>query len=86
MYKPFSHKKASKYYESLDYKTAKRINRAIEDMTKNPFEGRNIKRLKGRLTGKYRYALGDLRIVYRVDVEERTILIEAIGPRVDVYK
>lgn len=86
MYKPFLHKRASKYYESLDDKTAKRINKAIGDMTKNPFEGRHIKRLRGKLEGKYRYAVGDLRIVYRVNAEERIILIGAIGPRGDVYK
>ena len=86
MYKPFPHKRASKYYESLDDKTARRINKAIGDMIKNPFEGRHIKRLRGRLEGKYRYAVGSLRIVYRVNAEERTILIEAIGPRGDVYK
>ena len=86
MYKAFLHRRASKYYEGLDDKTARRINKAIGDVTKNPFEGRHIRRLRGRLEGKCRYAVGDLRIVYRVDAEERTILIEAIGPRGDVYK
>jgi len=86
MYKVFPHKKAVKYYESLDDKTAERINKAIEAMSKNPLEGPHIKRLKGIHEGKYRYAVGDLRIVYRVNVENKTILIEAIGPRGDIYK
>jgi len=30
--------------------------------------------------------VGDLRIVYRVNSEEKTVLIEAIGPRGDIYK
>ena len=34
MYKPFFHKKASNYYKSLDDKTARRVNKAIGDMTK----------------------------------------------------
>ena len=63
MYKIFPHKKAAKYYESLDDKTAKRINKAIEAITRNPLEGPHIKRLKGTLEGKYRYVVGDLRIV-----------------------
>jgi len=83
MYKPFFHKKASKHYKSLDDRTG---NKAIGDMTKIPFEGTHIKRLRGKLEGKYRYAIGDLRIVYQVKAEEGTILIEAIGPRGDVYK
>ncbi|MDP3028064.1 MAG: type II toxin-antitoxin system RelE/ParE family toxin [Deltaproteobacteria bacterium] len=86
MYKIFPHKRAVKYYESLDDKTAKRINKAVEAMSRNPLEGPHIKRLRGTQEGKYRYAVGDLRIVYSVNVEEKTILIEAIGPRGDIYK
>ncbi|KAF0143288.1 MAG: hypothetical protein FD156_2762 [Nitrospirae bacterium] len=47
MYKAFPHKKAAKYYESLDNKTAERINKAIEAISKNPLEGPHIKRLRG---------------------------------------
>ena len=46
MYKISLHKKAIKYYQSLDNNTAKRINKAIDEMRKNPLEGANIKRLK----------------------------------------
>ena len=84
MYNVFPHKKAVKYYESLDDKTAKRINKATEAISRNPLEGLHIKRLKGTLEGKYRYAVGDLRIVYGVNEEEKTVLIEAIGPRGDI--
>ena len=86
MYKVFPHKKAVKYYESLDDNTAKRINKAIDAMCRNPLEGPHIKRLRGKYEGKYRYAMGDLRIIYRVNEEEKIILIEAIGPRGDIYK
>lgn len=55
-------------------------------MIQNPYEGSHIKKLKGKLEGKYRYAIGDLRIIYRVNAEERTVFIEAIGPRGDIYK
>jgi mRNA interferase RelE/StbE len=79
-------KKQSNIYESLDDKTARRINKAIEAISRNPFEGLHIKRLMGTHEGKYRYAVGDLRIVYRVNSKEKTVLIEAIGPRGDIYK
>ena len=55
-------------------------------MAKDPFQGVHIKRLKGKMEGKYRYAVGELRIVYNINVDERTILVEAIGPRGNVYK
>jgi len=86
MYKVSLHKKAIKYYESLDDKTTKRINKSVEEIGDNPFEGPHIKKMRGRHEGKYRYAVGDLRIVYRVNAEGKIILIEAIGPRGDVYK
>lgn len=86
MYNVSPHKKAFKYYESLDDKTARRINKAIETLSNNPFEGPHIKRLRGIHEGKYRYAVGDLRIVYRVNEEEKIIFIEAIGPRGNIYK
>lgn len=86
MYKVSLHKKAVKYYESLDDKTARRINKAIEEITETPLEGIHIKKLRGRHEGKHRYAVGDLRIIYRVNTESKIILIEAIGPRGDVYK
>lgn len=86
MYKISLHKKAVKYYQSLDNNIAKRINKAIDEISKNPLEGANIKRLKGRYEGKYRYRVGNLRIVYRVIEDAKSILIEAIGPRGDVYK
>lgn len=86
MYEIFPHKRAVKYYESLDNKTAGRINKAMEAISKNPLEGPHIKKLRGIHEGKYRYAMGDLRIVYRVNEEKKIILIEAIGPRGDIYK
>ena len=72
MYKVFPHKKAVKYYESLDDKTARRINKAIDAISRNPLEGLHIKRLRGTHGGKYRYAVGDLRIVYRVTRRENS--------------
>lgn len=65
---------------------AQRMNKAIEKMVENPLQGPQIKRLKGQYQGKYRYAVGDLRIVYQVDLEKKIIFIEAIGPRGDIYK
>ena len=47
MYKVFPHKKAVKYYESLDDKTARRINKAIEAISRNPLEGLHIEHMKG---------------------------------------
>ena len=55
-------------------------------MMKNPHEGQHIKKLKGRLDGKYRYDTDGLRIIYYVDEDDKIVYIEAIGPRGDIYK
>jgi mRNA interferase RelE/StbE len=86
MYKTIVFKKADKYYQKLDDERARRVNNAIEKMIESPLEGPHIKKLRGQHQGKYRYAVGDLRIVYQVDLEQKLILIEAIGPRGDIYK
>ncbi|OQZ00473.1 MAG: hypothetical protein B6D35_06415 [Candidatus Brocadia sp. UTAMX2] len=80
------HKKASKYYEALSDRITKKINDAIEKIGNNPFHGSHIKKLAGKLEGKFRYEIGDLRIVYSVDENKKIVLIEAIGPRGDIYK
>lgn len=63
MYSVELYKQAAKYYKKLDVKTQKRINTAIDVMMKNPHEGPHVKKLKGRLDGKYRYDTDGLRII-----------------------
>ncbi|GEA17541.1 type II toxin-antitoxin system RelE family toxin [Moorella sp. E306M] len=73
------------YLKRVDRATQKRIATAIEAISANPVSGPNIKPLRG-FTQKYRYRVGDIRIIYNVKIEERLIIIEVIGPRGDVYK
>jgi len=50
------------------------INNAIDALKENPFYGRNIKRLRGQLEGKYRLGVGDYRIIYRIEGEEKVVI------------
>ncbi|MFC2129806.1 type II toxin-antitoxin system RelE/ParE family toxin [Bacteroidota bacterium] len=77
--------KAKKIYESVDNKNAKKINTAFDDISKSPFSGKNIKRLKGKLEGLYRYRTGNWRIVYSIEKEVRIVSIIWIGKRKDAY-
>jgi mRNA interferase RelE/StbE len=86
MYNVKLYKQAAKYYDRLDTKTQRRVNAGVNEMSKNPFEGPHIRKLKGRLEGKFRYDIGGLRIIYEIDVDTNTIYVEAIGPRGDIYK
>jgi mRNA interferase RelE/StbE len=80
-YKVFLHKTAAQYYEAADSKTARMINSIIEAISVNSANGPHIKSVKGMIEGKHRYALGDLRVVYRIDNDGMIVLIEAIGTK-----
>jgi len=45
-----------------------------------------FKKLKGRWAGFYSIKAGNLRIIARVDFDERRVFIDRIDPRGDVYK
>lgn len=47
--------------------------------------GPSIKPLKG-MTGKYRYRIGNLRVVYEIDSAKRIVYVLAILPRGQAYK
>ncbi len=61
----------------------KKILNAIEDLENNPYPA-GSKKLKGR-PGR-RIAVGDYRILYNDDKDERTVVILKIDKREDVYK
>ncbi|MGB3458764.1 MAG: type II toxin-antitoxin system RelE/ParE family toxin [Halobacteriota archaeon] len=85
MYKILLHKKAAKRYEKLDDKTSARLNKAIDALKENPFYGRDIKRLRGKLEGKYRLRMGEYRVVYRIEEKKKIIVVEEIKLRERVY-
>ena len=62
-----------------------KFNKAIENLKINPYLGKDIKKLKGKLTGKYRLRIGSFRVVYRVEKEKSIILVESIGGRGGIY-
>jgi len=46
---------------------------------------KNIKKLRGELVGRYRLSVGRCRVVYRVDEQERSVIIEDFGAREKIY-
>lgn len=86
MYEILISNEAEKYYKKLAKNTKQRINKAISSISEEPLSGFHIKKLWGRLEGKHRYAIGDIRIVYEVDTKSSIVKIKAIKSRGDVYK
>lgn len=77
---------AEKFYKRQDKNIKRKINKSIEIISDEPFHGRHIKRLHGKLEGKYRYDVGGIRIIYDIEIKTQTIQIKTIGSRGDVYK
>ncbi len=86
MYEVYISREAEKHYKKLDKRSKVRINNSISSISKRPLSGVHIKKLWGELEGKYRYAIGSLRIVYEVDTKNKVVKIKAIRSRGDVYK
>lgn len=76
-------KGAFKYYEKLDKKMKKRIDRILLWLSEN--EMLNLKEIKGE-KDIYRLRIGKYRILLKVFYEEKIILIFDLGSRGDIYK
>jgi mRNA interferase RelE/StbE len=86
MYKIELSKGSVKAIESFDTKTQEKTYRALEAIKVNPFWHDRIKKLRGELRGRFRYRIGEIRIIYKIVEESKTIFIEAIGRRGGIYK
>jgi len=86
MYRVILHKNAAKYYRNANKKMQGRINTAVDIILGNPRYHVHIKKLEGELKDMYRYRLGNLRILYEVHDDIKTIRIKAIEARGSVYR
>ena len=81
-------RKVENFIKRRDQTTWERINAAFEYITRSPFHHENpttIRRLRGRTKERYRYRIGDIRFVYRVDRDKRLIRVVQIDNRGDIY-
>ncbi len=86
MYRVQLTKKAAKFYKSADSSLAKRLARAFEVLEQSPRQHPNIKALKGELAGRYRYRVGDYRIIYHIKDEAEVVVVLLIKHRRDAYE
>jgi mRNA interferase RelE/StbE len=87
MYEIELSKKAAKFYQKADTATVRRLNAAFDRLAEEePLHHHSVKPLAGELQGSYRMRVGDIRIVYSIDETTKTVFVEVIGFRGDVYK
>jgi mRNA interferase RelE/StbE len=77
-------REALKYYTKVSINTAARLDRCFAFLESDPTRGPNIKQFK-ELDGKYRYRVGNLRVVYEVDIANKKVYVFAILPRGQAY-
>jgi mRNA interferase RelE/StbE len=74
-----------KELSSFDKKSIERILYKVSThLVKSP--AKLGKRLKGDYAGFFKYRVGDWRVIYHLDEENKTITITKIGHRREVYK
>ena len=86
MYRVELSREAQRFYERCDKAVSKKLARCFDSLERNPREGNNVRALKGRLSGSYRYRVGDLRVVYTIDDREVIVFVITIAKRSDVYE
>ncbi len=80
--------KVENFIKRSDRETQERINFSFEYICNSPFRHENpttIKKLRSKKKGFYRYRVGVIRFIYRVDRSNRLIRIVQIDNRGDIF-
>jgi len=84
-YTVFYSRESEKYLRRLTPTSLKRILSRIEKLAENPFEAdNNIVKLV-ETESSFRLRIGDIRVIYYVDIKKRSIYINKIAPRGSAY-
>lgn len=86
MYRVVVHQRAANYLKRLPQNQKKRVKNVLNDLAKDPFNHPQVKSMAGEWAGYRRLRVGDIRIIFWVENTEKTIYVDHIGPRGDVYK
>ena len=86
MYDILLHPDAQKVYVNADKALAKKIARCLQQLEYTTRSHPNIKTLKGRYAGYYRYRIGDYRIIYSIDDNVVQVFVMAIAHQGEVYE
>jgi len=80
-------KRAYKFLNKVDRRLRRRLIEEISSLEDFPFfaESLDIAKLKGR-RGYYRLRTGKMRTIFKIDREARTVLVQKIAYREEVYE
>jgi mRNA interferase RelE/StbE len=76
---------ARRVYEKAQPDLQRKLDRCFDLLRTEPRRHPNIRSLKGRWDGYYRFRVGDHRVVYRIDDHSRVVIVVVIAHRSEVY-
>jgi len=87
MYRIVLSKEASKYYRKADKSSRNRLDNALDNLANDPLDAQHydIKPLHEPLKGLWRFRVGKLRIIYRVEKKATQVQIVTICSRGEAY-
>jgi mRNA interferase RelE/StbE len=86
MYRVILSRDAQRFFDDAGPPLQRKLDRCFDMLKVDPRRHPNIKPLKGRLDGYYRYRVGDYRVVFRVDAPSRIVYVPAIEHRSAAYR
>lgn len=79
-------KEAARVFTSTTADMRRRLTACFDELEINPLRGKHVKKLTGKLKGRYRYRVGSWRVIFRVEEATRIVAVSAILPRGSAYK
>jgi len=76
---------ARRFYEDADATLQRKLDRCFEILKEDPRRHPNIKALRNRLKGYYRYRIGDYRVIYRIEDDGQLVIVAMIRHRSEAY-
>ena len=77
---------AKRFFERAEAALQRRLDRCFDKLKADPHGGGNIKQLAGNLAGRYRYRVGDYRVIYRIDDPQQAVHVLKIAHHSEVYE
>lgn len=86
------HKNARKFLENLDKNRRELVLNKLNELKSSfregifPIRSMDIKKLKGKWMGFFRLRVGEMRVIFRVDISRKEILVYNIHFRGRIYQ
>lgn len=85
-YKVIVHKRAAHCLKRLPEFQRQRIKQSLKELENGIVDRVDVKSMAGEWKGYYRMRIGEVRVIFWIDHKQKTIYVDHIGSRGDIYK